>query len=109
MFAGFGGYIRMNIKEKIIEKLEGNEIHKEVFCDKCNKLIPRQFRFTDWENDLNDVFGDWDFCFEWYEKAIEEEPEGRFSIYAVTICDDCDSMLEDEGVLFNENCGVYNE
>ena len=85
------------------------EIHKEVFCDKCNKMIARQFRFTDWYDDRNDVFGDWECCLSWFNKAVAEEPEGRFSIYAVTLCDDCGSMLEDEGVLFNENSPSYGE
>jgi len=83
------------------------EIHKECFCDRCNKMIPRQFRFTDWDNDTNDVYGDLNCCLNWFEKAIEDEPTGRFSIYAVTICDDCNSILEDDGVLFNTKCPEY--
>jgi hypothetical protein len=99
----------METKQKILNKLYGSEICKEIFCDKCNKVIERQFRFTDWENDLNDVYGDLDCCLEWFNQAIAEEPTGRFSIYGVTICEDCGSMLEDEGVLFNENCEEYND
>jgi len=97
----------MEIKQKILDKLYGNDIKKTIFCDRCNKMIPRQFRFTDWENDLNDVFGDWDCCLSWFNQAIAEEPTGRFSIWGVTICENCDSSLEDEGVLFNENCEGY--
>jgi len=88
-------------------KQQIEEIHKECFCDRCNKMIPRQFRFTDWENDLNDTYGDWDCCLIWFNQAVKENPEGRYSIYAVTICDDCDSILEDEGVLYNSKCEVY--
>lgn len=87
--------------------METEQIHKEVYCDRCNKMIERQFRFTDWDNDFNDVYGDFDCCLIWFNQAVKEEPTGRFSIYAVTSCEDCDSILEDEGVLFNENCEEY--
>ncbi|MGV9141699.1 MAG: hypothetical protein ACOC1X_02065 [Promethearchaeota archaeon] len=83
------------------------EIHKQVFCDKCNKMIERQFRFTDWSNESNDVFGDFDCCLKWFKQAVKEEPKGRFSIYAVTVCDDCGTILEDEGVLSNKKCDCY--
>jgi hypothetical protein len=72
-------------------------------------MIERQFRFTDWNNDTNDVFGDLDCCMGWYENAIKHNPTGRYSIYAITICEDCDSILEDEGVLFNPDCPEYKE
>lgn len=98
----------MNTKEKIIQSFENEDIHKECYCDKCNKMIPRQFRFTDWCDDRNDVFGDFDCCLNWFNKAVKDEPKGKFSIWAVTICEDCDSMLEDDGVLFNENCEEYS-
>lgn len=83
------------------------KISKQIYCETCNKMIERQFRFTDWDNDYNDVYGDFDFCLKLFNKAIKEDPEGRYSIYAVTICDDCDNVIEDEGVLFNESCPVY--
>lgn len=92
----------MEIQEQI------KEIHKEIFCDGCNKLITRQFRFTDWYDETQDVYGSFECCLNWFNKAVEENPEGRYSIYAVTICEDCDSMLEDEGVLFNDGCPEYN-
>ncbi len=95
-------------KEKIMNALENNQIHQEVYCDKCNKIIPRQFRFTDWDNDLNDVYGDFECCLNWFNKAIKEDKKGRYSIYAVTICKDCDSLLEDDGVIFNEDYPDYD-
>jgi len=95
------------VKPMKITKEMIKDIHLECFCDRCNKMIPRQFRFTDWENDKADVFGDLDCCLSWFKKAIIEEPKGRFSIYAVTICEKCDSLLEDDGVLFNTKCDEY--
>jgi len=87
--------------------MESIEIPKGIYCDECDKMIPRQFRFTDWDEDRNDVLGNWVCCIECFNQAVSENPEGRYSIYAVTICNDCDSMLEDEGVYYNLDCPNY--
>ena len=83
------------------------EIKKTIYCEDCKKEVIRDFRFTDWYYEENDVFGTWEDCLEEFNKAIKEDETGRFSIYAVTICDNCDSELEHEGVIFNEKCEVY--
>lgn len=97
----------MNKQDEVEKEIYENENLDEIYCEECKKMIPRQFRFTDWNNDNNDSYGNWEECLKWYHQAVKEDPTGRYSIYAVTICDECDSMLEDEGILFNKNCEEY--
>jgi hypothetical protein len=64
------------------------------------KMIQKEteFRFTDWDNESNDRYGTYEKCLELFNKAVENNPEGRYSIYNVET---------DEGVLFNKKCPVY--
>ena len=82
-------------------------MEKEVYCENCKTVIDRQFRFTDWDYDQNDEYGNFEDCLRMFNEAVKEDPQGRFSIYAVTICKECDECIEDEGVLFNDNCPAY--
>jgi predicted oxidoreductase len=77
-----------------------------MICEICNKKMDEQYRFTDWDNDYNDVFGNWKECKKLFDKAVKDEPKGRFSIYNVSYCSNCDES-NDEGILFNENCEEY--
>ena len=43
---------------------------------------------------------------EMFKKAVEENPEGRYSIYDVSGCEDCGESF-DEGIIFNENWEEY--
>lgn len=81
-------------------------MENKIYCEDCKKFIEREFRFTDWENEYNDVYGNWEECKELFDNAVKENPTGRYSIYAVTICEEC-GILEDDGVLFNEECPEY--
>lgn len=96
--------VREELKKRGVKKATDprmNDIEQNIFCERCNKLIPRQFRFTDWEHDENDSYGNLQECFHWFDEAVYKDPKGNYSIYAVTICE-CDSAIEDEGVYFNE-------
>lgn len=61
--------------------------------------MSKMYRFTDWYAEGKDEFGTYRECKKIFDKAVAENPEGRFSIY------DTDT---DEGVLFNEKCPEYN-
>lgn len=56
-------------------------------------------RFTDWDQEDNDRYGTFTECKEIFDKAVKDDPEGRFSIYDMDL---------DVGILFNENCPVYS-
>ena len=57
------------------------------------------YRFTDWNNELNDVYGTYKQCLKLFNEAVRKDPEGRYSIY---------DTRTDEGILFNKNCPEYN-
>lgn len=76
---------------------------KEI-CPECKKEIKECYRFTDWEHNENDTYGDYEECKKIFDKMVKEEPKGRFSIYDVS---ECGCGIKDEGVLFNENCPEY--
>lgn len=61
--------------------------------------MSKMYRFTDWYDEGKDEVGTYRECKKIFDKAVEENPEGRFSIY------DTDT---DEGVLFNEKCPEYS-
>jgi predicted oxidoreductase len=79
-----------------------------MICENCNKKMEEVYRFTDWDNDYNDTYGNWKECKKIFDKAVKEEPKGRFSIYDVSCCPNCETN-NDEGVLFNTNCPVYEQ
>ena len=62
--------------------------------------MTKMYRFTDWYDERNDDYGSYKYCKKLFDKAVAENPEGRYSIY------DTDT---DEGVLFNTNCPEYKE
>ena len=75
-------------------------------CEDCGADMTAMYRFTDWYYDNNDSVGNYQKCLQLFKKAIEDEPDGRFSIYDISYCTSCEN-IHDEGILFNENCNVY--
>lgn len=73
-------------------------VYRKIVCEKCKRIIDRQFRFTDWNNQYNDDLGNWEECKRWFDEAVNKNPKGRFSIWAVTICPYCEMLLEDDEV-----------
>ena len=73
-------------------------------CKDCGKEINEDYRFTDWDYDVNDCYGTYEECLELFKKAVKENPEGRFSIFDRS---GCDCGTKDEGILYNENCPEY--
>ena len=62
--------------------------------------MTKEYRFTDWYNELNDSYGTWKECKRRFDAAVKADPQGRFSIYDVT-------GDNDFGVLWNEKCPDY--
>lgn len=83
-----------NFKTGVIDK----NFYTKEFIEDIKKVIDKEFRFTDWYNEKDDFYGNWQECKTIFDMAVKDEPEGRFSIYDVS---------KDEGVLFNENCPDY--
>jgi len=75
-------------------------------CENCEEELRVCFRFTDWENDANDEYGDYDHCLGLFNEAVERNETGRYSIYDVSSCESCGES-KDEGILFNEKCPEY--
>lgn len=75
-------------------------------CPNCSSKMVIVYRFTDWDNCSYDKMGTYEECQKWFDEAVKDEPEGRFSIYDVSDCLEC-GFEHDEGVLFNEKCPVY--
>lgn len=75
-------------------------------CKECGSKITKSFRYTDWWNEENDVWGTYEECLAVFNKAIKENDSLRCSIYDFSGCD-CDH--KEEGILFNENCPEYKE
>lgn len=86
-------------KERVVNRLLGKKI-----CEDCGEEINEMFRFTDWEKDFNDRIGIYKKCLKLFNKAVKENPEGRYSIYDIS---ECKCGIRDEGVLFNEKCPEY--
>jgi len=77
-----------------------------VKCEECGTELTDCFRFTDWENDSNDQYGTFDECKIMFDKAVAEDETGRYSIYDVSECKECEDF-KDEGIVFNEKCPEY--
>lgn len=75
-------------------------------CEVCGKKMDEQYRFTDWENDYNDIYGILEECKKVFNKVVKENPKGRFSIYDISYCPNCDEQ-KDEGIIFNKKCPEY--
>lgn len=76
-------------------------------CDECGAVMNECYRFTDWDYDQNDSYGTFDECKKVFDKAVEENETGRYSIYDVSECPKCETFF-DEGVEFNTKCPDYN-
>ena len=64
------------------------------------------YRFTDWYYEQNDSWFDtFEEAEECFNKFVEDNPEGRYSIWAITEHEE--GEFEEEGVYFNENCPEY--
>jgi len=74
----------------------------------CGNKLQEDYRFTDWNNDSNDVYGTFEECKKRFDEFVEENPEGRYSIYDVSGCEECGETF-DEGIVFNEKCEEYME
>ena len=77
-------------------------------CENCENELTEHYRFTDWENDSNDEYGTFEECKKMFDEAVKENPEGRYSIYDVSECKECESF-KDVGILYNENCPEYKK
>ena len=73
-------------------------------CKQCGKPIKSTYRFTDWDNPENDVFGDYETCLALFLKS---KSQFRSSIYNVDSCEYC-GFENDEGILFSD-CYYYEE
>ena len=60
-----------------------------------------EYKFIDWYNDSNDLYGKIGECRARYNQMIAEDPERRCSIYKIY------ADGTEEGILFNENCPEY--
>lgn len=92
---------------KKMKKTQSAMKTKMETCTRCKKPYVGDYRFTDWHNDENDVFGTWDDCRKIFDKAKKENPRGRFSIYNCGNCPHCGEEY-DEGILFNQDCLEYS-
>jgi hypothetical protein len=91
-----------NIKQK---REKNNMKDYDEKCECGGKMVVC-FRFTDWYNDYNDEYGTFEQCQKLFDEAVKNDPEGRYSIYDVSICSECEET-RDEGIVFNEQCEEY--